>query len=48
MKTERDINIRISEIEYEITQEKKSESPSEVKINELKIIISALLWVIKE
>jgi hypothetical protein len=47
MKTERDIDIRISEIEYEIAQEKKSESPSEAKINELKTIISALLWVIE-
>ena len=47
MKTERDIDIRISEIEHAIAQEKKSESPSEAKINELKIVISALIWVIE-
>jgi hypothetical protein len=46
MKTERDIEIRICVIESEIAKEKKSQSPSDTKINDLKKEIETLLWVI--
>jgi hypothetical protein len=46
MMTERDIEVRICEIENEIAKEKRSESPSDTKINQLMITLDVLNWVL--
>lgn len=48
MMTERDIEVRICEIENEIAKEKRSESPSDTKINQLMNELDALNWVLRK
>jgi hypothetical protein len=48
MMTERDIEVRICEIENEIIKEKRSNSPSDTKINQLIITLDVLNWVLRK
>jgi hypothetical protein len=46
MKTQKDIEVKICEVENEISKENAKNSPSTVRIKSLELTLSVLNWVL--